>query len=139
MLKEIKINLRRFVMETLNNFFLIYCLISFVIVTVVIVTVFMFAILSNNKKELRNKVHFYIVRDEYNELFLFLGKPIRKKNIIGKGLWTNATLDVVLLATNGLGTLPPLTLLSDYNVDENDFKDLKWEDEPVEVFLNMDD
>lgn len=121
-------------METLNNFLSIYCLIAFVIVTV-----FMFAILSSNKKALRNKVHFYIVRDEYNELYLFLGKPIRKNNIIGKGIWTNATSDVVLLATNGLGTLPPFSLLSDYNVDENDFKDLKWEDEPVEVIINMDD
>ena len=119
-------------METLNNFFLIYCLIAFVIVTV-----FMFAILSDNKKELRNKVHFYIVRDGYNELYLFLGKPVRKNK--GKGVWTSVTPDVVLLATNGLGTLPPFSLLSDYNVDENDFKDLKCEDEPVEVFLNMDD
>ena len=119
-------------METLNNFFLIYCLIAFVIVTV-----FMFAILSDNKKELRNKVHFYIVRDGYNELYLFLGKPVRKNK--GKGVWTSVTPDVVLLATNGLGTLPPFSLLSDYNVDEKDFKDLKWEDEPVEVIINMDD
>ena len=119
-------------METLNNFVLIYCLIAFVIVTV-----FIFAILFSNKKALRNKVHFYIVRDNYNELYLFLGKPVRKN--MGKGVWINSTPNGVLLATNGLGTLPPFSLLSDYNVDENDFKDLKWEDDPVEVIINMDD
>ena len=26
-----------------------------------------------------------------------------------------------------------------FGLNENDYKDLKWEDEPVEVFLNMED
>ena len=28
---------------------------------------------------------------------------------------------------------------SEYGLNPNDFKDLKWEDEPVEVFVNMKD
>ena len=26
-----------------------------------------------------------------------------------------------------------------YGLNENDYKDLKWEDEPIEVFLNLED
>lgn len=26
-----------------------------------------------------------------------------------------------------------------YGLNENDYKDLKWEDEPLEVFVNMED
>ena len=35
-------------------------------------------------------------------------------------------------------------VISEYNfknfgLNENDYKDLKWEDEPLEVFINMED
>lgn len=29
--------------------------------------------------------------------------------------------------------------LAMYGLNENDYKDLKWEDEPLEVFVNMED
>ena len=71
--------------------------------------------------EPRNKVHFYVARDKNDELFLYVGKPFRDEDYF-KG--------VVCLHSN---------CFEDCNLDKNDFDNLKWEDEPVEVFLNLED
>ena len=111
-------------MEILSNFSSIYCFVAFVIGAV-----FMLAILSiaamGKEKEPRNKVHFYVARDKDGTLWLHLGKPIRKKesfdcNIHGKIIAHSHYFE-------GLG------------LNVNDYKDLKWEDEPVEVYLNLED
>lgn len=72
----------------------------------------------------QNKVHFYVARDEDKELWLYLGKPIRMSR--------NFTHKKSRIITNSYG-FKYLGL----NID--DYKDLKWEDEPVEVFLNLAD
>lgn len=72
----------------------------------------------------RNDVHFYVARDEDKELWLYLGKPIRMSR--------NFTHKKGRIITNSYG-FKYLGL----NID--DYKDLKWEDEPVEVFLNLED
>lgn len=81
------------------------------------------------KRELRkpqNKVHFYVARDKStNIIWLYLGKPIR--NIV----------DECWIPYNR-------TICADYyfkyiGLDKNKYKDLKWEDEPLEVFLNLED
>ena len=79
-----------------------------------------YIIILNSKKEM-NKVHFYVARDKNDELFLYIGKPFRDEDYF-KG--------VVCLHSN---------CFEDCNLDKNDFDNLKWEDEPVEVFLNMKD
>lgn len=73
----------------------------------------------------RNRVHFYVVRDDSGRLWLYISKPIRAAlgfipNINGR-----------LCALEGE--------FSKYGLDANDYDNLKWEDEPVEVFVNMEE
>lgn len=73
----------------------------------------------------RNRVHFYVARDDSGRLWLYISKPIRAAlgfipNINGR-----------LLALEGE--------FSKYGLDANDYDNLKWEDEPIEVFVNMED
>ena len=55
-------------------------------------------------------------------LFLYIGKPVR-------------TIDE-FLACNYCRAIISSKYFSKYGLNENDYDNLKWEDEPVEVFLN---
>ena len=109
-------------METLNNFSSIYCFIAFVIGAV-----FMLAMLSiaamGKDKEPRNKVRFFVARDKNGGLWLYLSKPMRMKERF-----------VSCIHGKTLGNY-----FSNYGLNENDYANLNWEDEPVEVFLNLED
>ena len=74
----------------------------------------------------RNIVHFYVARDKNGSLWLYIGKPYRGIGRffgdLKKGSCTVCCNDFEIFGLN-----------------KDDFKDLKWEDEPVEVFLNMED
>lgn len=73
-------------------------------------------------KRKRNKVHFYIARDKNETLWLYLNKPGRaSKSFISS---YNA------VHSGGFESL---------GLNADDYKDLRWEDEPIEVFLNMED
>lgn len=73
----------------------------------------------------RNNVHFYVARDKNGELWLYIGKPIR-------GIAEfHVVMDKNMFALT--------RNLKRFGLNKDDFKDLKWEDEPVEVFLNMED
>lgn len=113
-------------METLNNFTSIYCFITFIIGAL-----FMLAMLSiaamGKIKEPRNKVHFYVARDKNGPLWLYMGKPIRDRIIF------------IPCREKGVLYMGRNSELKKYGLNENDYEDLKWEDEPVEVFLNMED
>ena len=74
--------------------------------------------------ETSNKVHFYVARDKNESLWLYLGKPIRFANFFAK-IHGN-----VLTESYGF---------QEFGLNENDFDNLKWEDEPVEVFIKMED
>ena len=80
--------------------------------------------LKRNSKPI-NKVHFYVARDSDDTLWIYLGKPIRRERFFGGG-----------------GNSAPIACHNDYfkkcGLKQEDFKDLKWEDEPVEVFLNLE-
>ena len=76
------------------------------------------------RAEPRNKVHFYVARDEDNALYLYMSKPIRYSSYF----WPDI---------NGQ-SIASGTYFESFNLNIDDFKDLKWEDEPVEVFLNME-
>ena len=79
------------------------------------------------QEEPANKVHFYVAREHDGALRLYMGKPIRCECIFvscrGKG-------------GRCLGRDGDLRM---YGLNENDYKDLKWEDEPVEVFITLND
>ena len=73
----------------------------------------------------QNKVHFYVARDKtYNLLWLYLGKPIRFKN----DAWIPRKHGAVITIESSFGIL---------GLNKKDYDNLKWEDEPIEVFLNM--
>ena len=73
-------------------------------------------------EEPRNKVRFFVARDKNGGLWLYLSKPIR---MIGQ-----------FVSCRGGKTIG--NHLSEYGLNENDYANLKWEDEPVEVFINME-
>ena len=75
-------------------------------------------------KSSKNNVHFYVARDEDNSLRFYLGKPER--------------LEQKFMPTSHGRIIRSEKYFSDYGLDANDYVNLKWEDEPVEVFLNLE-
>ena len=102
-------------METLSYF------IEFAILVLLIVLVYMVSISKNS----RNKVHFYVARDKDDFLILYLGKPFRCADCFNNNIKMFCLLDSYSFKKFGL--------------NKKDFQNLKWEDEPVEVFLNLED
>lgn len=78
------------------------------------------------RTESRNKVHFYVARDGNDELFLYMGKPFRGINKFHP------------YQKNGC-IITSDDDLSNFGLNKDDYVNLKWEDEPVEVFLNLED
>ena len=80
-----------------------------------------------NKVQLyQNKVHFYVARGKNSDLVgLYLGKPTR--NVFYE-YWMPQYL-----------SLYSECYFDRVGLNKNNYKNLKWEDEPVEVFLNLED
>lgn len=74
------------------------------------------------KTKSKNKVHFYVARDMDGDLWLYIGKPIR-----GVGKFFGKIN--IHLSQNKFNYL---------DLNEDDYANLKWEDEPVEVSLNLE-
>lgn len=72
----------------------------------------------------KNNVRFYVARDEDNLLWLYFGKPIR--------------LEHSFMSLSYGRIVRSEKYFSDYGLDVNDYVNLKFEDEPVEVFLNLE-
>ena len=77
------------------------------------------------KTKPKNKVHFYVARDKSGCLYLHIGKPFRDNLEFSNNLHM-----YYLLCGNNFKY---------FGLNENDYTNLKWEDEPVEVFINMED
>ena len=73
----------------------------------------------------RNHVHFYVARDKYGILYLYLGKPTR-----GTAFFISFVHPSALICRSDI--------LDSFGLKEKDYANLKWEDDPVEVFVNMD-
>ena len=82
--------------------------------------------LKRNSK-LINKVHFYVARDKGGDLWLYLRKPIRGHD------------SFMARCIEGIIALGGDDYLKSFGLNKNDYDYLKWEDEPVEVFLNLED
>ena len=80
--------------------------------------------LSNFLKTGKNRVRFYVARDKCGPLWLYIGKPVR-----GEGYFSPNEHGYMVSHSSSFDCL---------GLDIDDYKDLKWEDEPVEVFLNME-
>ena len=75
--------------------------------------------------EPRNKVHFYVARDKNKSLYLYFGKPLRA---------------LFSFYSDSFGmTITSSAHFSKYGLNKDDYANLKWEDGPVEVFINMED
>lgn len=74
----------------------------------------------------KNNVHFYMARDKDGELYLYLGKPLRD---YGEFIGDLTKGSIVLTGYN----------FNKFGLNKNDYAKLKWEDEPLEVFLNLED
>lgn len=74
-------------------------------------------------KSLRNNVHFYVARDKSGSLWLYMGKPIRFEKFFACGRGE------ILSSSDSF---------QKFGLNVHDFDNLKWEDEPVEVFLNLE-
>ena len=73
----------------------------------------------------RNKVKFYVSMDRDCSLWLYIGKPTKIKDDFMAGYQCRA--------------IAGEDCFSEFGLDANDYVNLKWEDEPLEVFLNMED
>ena len=71
----------------------------------------------------KNNVHFYVARDKNGELFLYMGKPNRYRSIFGSPLSSLFEM--------------PCHLFNHLGLNKKDYANIKWEDEPIEVFINM--
>ena len=118
---------------------IITCIILFVVSAMIMMcAVGMMAIRKDKKPQ--NKVHFYVAKDRNGETNLFLGKPSRNHSV---GIWFQYNFNDfdgdnkkwVWKSTR----IVEDTYFCDLGLNVGDFEYLKWEDEPVEVFLNLED
>ena len=72
----------------------------------------------------KNKVHFYVARDKNGKLWLYMGKPVR--------------CDDAFIADLSKGNALTNINFRCFGLDVKDYANLKFEDEPVEVFLNLE-
>ena len=111
-------------MEILSNFGSVYCFISFILGAVFMLAILCIVAISKDK-EPRNKVHFYVARDKDGSLWLYMGKPFRGINRFHP--YQNGC---IITSDDDL---------SNFGLNKDDYANLKWEDKPVEVFLNLED
>ena len=100
---------------------MIYCFVSFVIGSVFMLAMMSIAAIVKDK-EPSDKVHFYVARDKNGELFLYMSKPFRG-------------IDRFHPHKNGC-IVTSDDDLSNFGLNKDDYANLKWEDKPVEVFVN---
>lgn len=102
-----------------------------IIATILLTTTFLslivifYLILSNSSKIGKNKVHFYVARDKSGELYLWFRKPYRSIE-----RWVNIDHSWIVACSFEF---------NHYGLNYKDYDNLKWEDEPLEVFLNLED
>ena len=91
------------------------------------ITIFIVVYMANATKQERhvNKVHFYVARDMDDTLWLYISKPYRKNDY-----FYPSSSEYIITSQN---------YFCKFGLDKNDYANLKWEDEPVEVFINMED
>ena len=91
-----------------------------------LIIIFVIVFYYNRKiRKYKTKVHFYVARDKSGHLFLHIGKPERR---IASFLSRYGSY---------IDSIANVSSFKYFGLNPNDFKDLKWEDEPVEVFVNM--
>ena len=103
--------------------FLMCCIIIIIAGIVSIITFIIFCVENTKKKKSENNVHFYVARDKNGDLYLYLSKPVRS----GFCFYPDFCGRLIASEPN----------FKNFDLKVEDFKDLKREDESVEVFLNL--
>lgn len=103
--------------------FLMCCVIVIIACIVSAFTFIIFCVERTKKKKLENNVHFYVARDKNDTLYLYLSKPVKS----GSCFYPKFCGGLIASEPN----------FKNFDLEVEDFKDLKWDDEPVEVFLNL--
>lgn len=102
---------------------IISCCKAFIIGVFFTLIIFLTGEIIKDRKSI-NKVHFYVARDKDGILWLYIGKPIRKTCTFFSG-----DCGKILISSEEF---------SKFGLNTHDFDYLKWEDEPIEVFLNLE-
>lgn len=68
-----------------------------------------------------NKIHFYVTKDKNGELCLWINKPYR-----GLETWVNINNSYILAINDNLKL---------FNLNVEDYNNLTFEDDPLEVYL----
>ena len=111
-------------METLSNFSSAYCFISFILGALFMLTMLCIAAMGKVQEPMNN-VHFYVARDRDGSLYLYMGKPFRG--------------NTEFYSDSKKGVFCLIYTIDLFGLKYEDFDFLKWEDEPVEVFINLED
>ena len=111
-------------MNILSNFSSPYCFISFILGALFMLTMICIAAMGKVQEPMYN-VHFYVARDKDGGLYLYMGKPARKSS--------------EFLPCHYGKLIKSSRHFSKYGLNEGDYAYLKWEDDPVEVFITLDD
>ena len=111
-------------MDILSNFSSAYCFISFILGALFMLTILCIAAMGKVQEPM-NKVHFYVARDKNDELFLYMGKPFR-----GIDRFHPYKNGCIVTSDN---------YFFNFGLNKDDYSNLKWEDKPVEVFVNTED
>ena len=111
-------------MEILSNFSSAYCFISFILGALFMLTMLCIAAMGKVQEPMNN-VHFYVARDKDGDLYLYMGKPVRESSDF--------------LSCRYGKPINSSRHFSNYGLNEGDYAYLKWEDDPVEVFITLND
>ena len=99
-------------------------LLVFLMLIIIFIIVFYYKHkIKNLSAKSKNNVHFYIAKDKNEKLWLYIGKPIRMDTVFASEVNINLT-------GHNFYSL---------GLNKNDYDNLKWEDEPIEVFINVED
>lgn len=106
--------------------FILYCILHGIAFLIIGYTaIVLYRSKNKAKNESRSKVHFYVARDKDGDLWIYLGKPFR-----GRTMFSSPLSHLFAM---------PCDVFNYLGLNKKDYDNLKWEDEPVEVFLNLDD
>ena len=114
-------------MEILSNFGSAYCFISFILGALFMLTMFSIAAMGKVQEQCNN-VHYYVARDKDGRVFLYMGKPIRRLGIFSS--FYSSRFGCYICSEE---------YFSQYGLNARDFDNLKWEDDPLEVFITLKD
>lgn len=98
-------------------------LLVFLILIIMFIIVFYY---EHKIRKYKNKVHFYVARDKNGHLYLHIGKPERR------------TASFLSRYGNYINSIANEYSFKYFGLNIKDFINLKWEDEPLEVFVNME-